>query len=630
MQASRSLPSWLNSLIVVSLLMTLVSVPAQAAFPRTGESDRSSPRLRLRDVPVLVGHDSNPAVLPAWWASANDVSQSERDSIDVDVVSPQLQLTPMPTPMPEVLPTPARPSQMSPLPPLLEEMGRGLTPLAEDDGGESSKYNTGFTASGRGYSLEGMTAHYYDGHWLSGGLAATEVVATPIDFYLQCWEESPPYSGCEVHDDLADGNDYSVEWTGWLVVPASGAYEFNMEYADDAARMYLDGSLLVKRGQWDGEPSWEDIPTANRWLEAGAHWVILQYNQYIRYVVSMRIQWSGPGFGMEVIPVERAECSSSDDCCLNSACCANDEVGGEISTASGNHNYAVTDLRVAGIENDLVFRRTYASNVADRDAAGLGYGWTHNHAMALGLPPIGPTVYVDPVLGEDHIFCGAGAGEWACRTISYTLNYQAEYGDTVQAAPGIYTETFALRPGVTIQGAAGHSSIIHGGGTLGPLVTASGNDITSTSVLSGFKLIGAQNSTGDGGALYVSGASPRIVNNVVVSNTAADGGGLYLTGSSATLINNVVAGNQAGSTGNGSGLYVEASSLRLLHTTVARNTGGDGSGIYVGGNSTAALTNTILVSHTIRESVLDHGNHISYCAIRHIWGFVIEFTQMWG
>jgi hypothetical protein len=245
MQISRSLPSWLSPLIIAFLLMTLVPVQAQAALPRTGESDRASPHSRLRDASVLVGRDSNLAVLPAWWISANAVSQSERDGTDVDVASPQLQLTPMPTPMPEMLPTPARPSQMSPLPPLLEEMGRGLTPLAGDDAGESSRYNTGFTASGRGYSLEGMTAHYYDGHWLSGGLAATEVVATPIDFYLQCWEESPPYSGCKLHDDLADGNDYSVEWAGWLIVPASGTYEFNMEYADDAARMYLDGSLLV-------------------------------------------------------------------------------------------------------------------------------------------------------------------------------------------------------------------------------------------------------------------------------------------------------------------------------------------------------------------------------------------------
>jgi hypothetical protein len=42
----------------------------------------------------------------------------------------------------------------------------------------------------------------------------------------------------------------------------------------------------------------------------------------------------------------------------------------------------------------------------------------------------------------------------------------------------------------------------------------------------------------------------------------------------------------------------------LLHTTVARNNGGDGSGVYITGtNSHVALTNTILVSHTVGITV---------------------------
>jgi len=45
----------------------------------------------------------------------------------------------------------------------------------------------------------------------------------------------------------------------------------------------------------------------------------------------------------------------------------------------------------------------------------------------------------------------------------------------------------------------------------------------------------------------------------------------------------------------------------LLHATIARNSGGDGGGVYVtsqwGGPSAVALTNTILVSHTVGISV---------------------------
>jgi hypothetical protein len=78
-----------------------------------------------------------------------------------------------------------------------------------------------------------------------------------------------------------------------------------------------------------------------------------------------------------------------------------------------------------------------------------------------------------------------------------------------------------------------------------------------------------------------------------------------LYGSDATLVNSVVAHNQA--SGAGSGLIVHSSSSRLVHTTVARNHGGDGSGLYITGEenvenyspSTAALTNVILVSHTV-------------------------------
>jgi parallel beta-helix repeat protein len=102
-----------------------------------------------------------------------------------------------------------------------------------------------------------------------------------------------------------------------------------------------------------------------------------------------------------------------------------------------------------------------------------------------------------------------------------------------------------------------------------------------------------------GGGLLLSRTNATLSNNAVGKNTAlnASGGGLYLAESNATLINSVIADNQAGD--RGSGLYIWASSPRLLHTTFARNGGGEGSGVYVYGPGTAALTNTILVSHTM-------------------------------
>ena len=119
-------------------------------------------------------------------------------------------------------------------------------------------------------------------------------------------------------------------------------------------------------------------------------------------------------------------------------------------------------------------------------------------------------------------------------------------------------------------------------------------------------------SWGYGGGVYLWGSfDVTLRNTVVISNTAAAnpaasgwGGGLYLHRSDATVLNSVVAGNAALTTG--SGIFVMGASPRLLHTTVARNSG-PGAGIdadVLWGNlySSVALTNTIVVSHTVGVS----------------------------
>jgi uncharacterized repeat protein (TIGR01451 family) len=142
---------------------------------------------------------------------------------------------------------------------------------------------------------------------------------------------------------------------------------------------------------------------------------------------------------------------------------------------------------------------------------------------------------------------------------------------------------------------------------------------------------------GDGGGLFLAASDAALSGNTVCSNTATgDGGGLYLDYSVATVGGNVVSGNAAGGYGggfhldalsdagftnnvvadnragtSGSGLYIGGSSPHLRHTTIARNTGGDGSVVYVTVYtnpletyySAVPLTNTILVSHSVGISV---------------------------
>jgi len=140
--------------------------------------------------------------------------------------------------------------------------------------------------------------------------------------------------------------------------------------------------------------------------------------------------------------------------------------------------------------------------------------------------------------------------------------------------------------------------------------TLIGNNIVGNSA--GMPGTGYVNSEG-GGLSFVSSTNANLTSNTISDNRSTTfGGGLYLSRSDITMTNNVVVDNQItminNFTGSSSGLYIAGSSPRLLHTTIARNSGGDGSGIYITDafgafTSTVALTNTILVSHTVGITV---------------------------
>jgi hypothetical protein len=107
-----------------------------------------------------------------------------------------------------------------------------------------------------------------------------------------------------------------------------------------------------------------------------------------------------------------------------------------------------------------------------------------------------------------------------------------------------------------------------------------------------------------GGAIWADDEAVVTIRGTrIIDNRATRrGGGLHIQSSALTVTNSVIADNYAASLG--SGLYTTDSSAHLVHTTFARNHGGDGSGIHVAGTgSTVALTNTILVSHTVGITV---------------------------
>ena len=123
---------------------------------------------------------------------------------------------------------------------------------------------------------------------------------------------------------------------------------------------------------------------------------------------------------------------------------------------------------------------------------------------------------------------------------------------------------------------------------------------SSDAILSG-NIVVSNTASDAGGGLFLDGSDATLSGNTVISNTAYwDGGGLFLQDSDATLINNVIADNRANVVGGG--LYIIDSSPHFLYTTIARNSDGDDIGVYGTGwfeHSTIAMTNTILVSHTL-------------------------------
>jgi hypothetical protein len=132
--------------------------------------------------------------------------------------------------------------------------------------------------------------------------------------------------------------------------------------------------------------------------------------------------------------------------------------------------------------------------------------------------------------------------------------------------------------------------------------------------------ISSNTATLAGGGLALVDNQSSLRSNSIAQNRAAIGGGVYLAGDDGTLANNIIVENRAEEAG--SGLAIRASSPHLVHTTLARNRGGDGSGVAVLPSSldrpsSMAMTNTILVSHTVALSVAS-GSTVTLEAT--VWG----------
>ena len=124
----------------------------------------------------------------------------------------------------------------------------------------------------------GVKAEYFNNQELRGP-AVTVRTDKRIDFDWGRYNPTPELTG----------NNFSVRWTGKLTPPESGNYTLGFT-ADDGARLYIDGKLLVDA--WESNPT--KTATKEIVLEAGRSYDLrMEYFQYQRENIA-KLVWSYP------------------------------------------------------------------------------------------------------------------------------------------------------------------------------------------------------------------------------------------------------------------------------------------------------------------------------------------------
>jgi beta-glucosidase len=124
----------------------------------------------------------------------------------------------------------------------------------------------------------GVKAEYFNNQELRGP-AATVRTDARIDFDWGRYNPTPELTG----------NHFSVRWTGKLTPPESGNYTLGFT-ADDGARLYVDGKLLIDA--WTSNPN--KTATKEIALEGGRSYDLrMEYFQYQRENIA-KLVWSYP------------------------------------------------------------------------------------------------------------------------------------------------------------------------------------------------------------------------------------------------------------------------------------------------------------------------------------------------
>ena len=175
-------------------------------------------------------------------------------------------------------------------------------------------------------------------------------------------------------------------------------------------------------------------------------------------------------------------------------------------------------------------------------------------------------------------------------TIQAAIN-AASAGDTVLVSPGTYYENIDFKgKAITVTSESGASVTTINGGGVATVVTFKTNE-TSASVISGFTITNGYSdsylpSLGQGAGIFISGASPRILNNEITGNNGCGGIGVYVYKGAPLIqgnsINNNAQTSCSGGDGGGIGISGSSGVIQILDNLIQNNHvdhGGSGGGI---------------------------------------------------
>jgi len=100
------------------------------------------------------------------------------------------------------------------------------------------------------------------------------------------------------HPDMSS-QYWGVKWQGQLLVPEDGEYQFFIEDLDDAARLWIDGELVID--EWRIGPQ-RSAASKKMELKKGLHDFKLEFYQGPPPIASIKVMWKGPSFEKELIP----------------------------------------------------------------------------------------------------------------------------------------------------------------------------------------------------------------------------------------------------------------------------------------------------------------------------------------